>query len=128
MWNWIKSFFGISLNKDPLRFLKKAIRVTVGLVLLNNPQFSIPLSAAIAGIEMLVRTKQPADLINEAIIKGLDDLAVRASSNPIIQAEIRDLKNDIIIEIKDLPESEKLAKIQEILDAFKVGIEAAKVK
>ena len=40
MWNWFKNLFGG--NKDPLRFLKKAIRITVGLVLINNPQFTLP--------------------------------------------------------------------------------------
>ena len=124
MWNWLKNLFGG--NKDPLRFLKKAIRITVGLVLINNPQFTLPLSAGIAVIEALLRDKQPADIVKAAIDKALAELAAKVSDNKVIQVEIRDLANDINIEIAGLPQDEQLKKIAEMVGEFKKVVEMYK--
>jgi hypothetical protein len=124
MWNWLKNLF--SANKDPLRFVKKAIRITVGLVLINNPQFTLPLSAGIAVIEALLREKQPSDLVKAAIDRALAELAAKVSDNKVIQVEIRDLANEINLEIKGLPETEQLAKIAEMVGEFRKAVEMYK--
>jgi hypothetical protein len=124
MWNWLKNLF--SANKDPLRFVKKAIRITVGLVLINNPQFTLPLSAGIAVIEALLREKQPSDLVKAAIDRALAELAAKVSDNKVIQVEIRDLANEINLEIKGLPETEQLAKIAEMVGEFRKVVEMYK--
>ena len=124
MWNWFKNLFGG--NKDPLRFLKKAIRITVGLVLINNPQFTLPLSSGIAVIEALLRDKQPADVVKLAIDRALAELAAKVSDNKLIQVEIRDLANDINIEIAGLPQDELLKKIGEMVEEFRKVVEAYK--
>lgn len=124
MWNWLKNLF--SAKKDPLYFLKKSIRIAAGLVLINNPQFTLPLSAGIAVIEALLRDKQPADVVKQALDKALAELAVKVSDNKVIQVEIRDLANDINIEIAGLPESEQLAKIAEMVAEFRKVVEAYK--
>jgi type II secretory pathway predicted ATPase ExeA len=124
MWNWFKNLFGG--NKDPLRFLKKAIRITVGLVLINNPQFTLPLSSGIAVIEALLRDKQPADVVKLAIDRALAELAAKVSDNKLIQVEIRDLANDINIEIAGLPQDEQLKKIGEMVEEFRKVVEAYK--
>lgn len=124
MWNWLKNLF--SKNKDPLRFLKKAIRITVGLVLINNPQFTLPLSSGIAVIEALLRDKQPADVVKLAIDRALAELAAKVSDNKLIQVEIRDLANDINIEIAGLPQDEQLKKIGEMVEEFRKVVEAYK--
>ena len=124
MWNWLKNLFAV--NKDPLRFVKKAIRITVGLVLINNPQFTLPLSAGIAAIEALLRERQPTDLVKAAIDRALAELAAKVSDNKVIQVEIRDLANEINLEIKGLPESEQLAKIAEMVGEFRKVVEMYK--
>lgn len=124
MWNWLKNLF--SANKDPLRFVKKAIRITAGLVLINNPQFTLPLSAGIAVIEALLRDKQPADVVKDALNKALAELAAKVSDNKVIQVEIRDLANEINLEISGLPQDEQLKKIAEMVEEFRKVVEAYK--
>ena len=124
MWNWLKNLF--SANKDPLRFVKKAIRITVGLVLVNNPQFTLPLSAGLAAIEALLRDKQPADVVKLALDKALAELAAKVSDNKVIQVEIRDLANEINLEISGLPQDEQLVKIGEMVAEFRKTVEMYK--
>ena len=124
MWNWFKNLF--AANKDPLRFLKKAIRIAVGLVLVNNPQFTLPVSAGLALIEGLIKDKQPADVVKAALDKALAELATKVSDNKVIQVEIRDLANDINLEISGLPPSEQLAKIAEMVAEFRKTVEMYK--
>lgn len=124
MWNWLKNLF--SANKDPLRFVKKALRITVGLVLVNNPQFTIPLSAGLAAIEALLRDKQPADVVKLALDKALAELAAKVSDNKVIQVEIRDLANEINLEISGLPPDEQLVKIGEMVAEFRKTVEMYK--
>ena len=124
MWNWLKNLF--AANKDPLRFLKKAIRISVGLVLVNNPQFTLPVSAGLALIEGLIKDKQPADVVKAALDKALAELAAKVSDNKVIQVEIRDLANDINLEISGLPPSEQLAKIAEMVAEFRKTVEMYK--
>ena len=124
MWNWLKNLF--SANKDPLRFVKKAIRIAVGLVLVNNPQFTIPLSAGLAAIEALLRDKQPADVVKLALDKALAELAAKVSDNKVIQVEIRDLANEINLEISGLPPDEQLVKIGEMVAEFRKTVEMYK--
>lgn len=124
MWNWLKNLF--SKNKDPLRFVKKAIRITVGLVLINNPQFTLPLSAGLAAIEALLRDKQPADVVKLALDKALAELAAKVSDNKVIQVEIRDLANEINLEISGLPPDEQLVKIGEMVAEFRKTVEMYK--
>ena len=124
MWNWLKNLF--SANKDPLRFVKKAIRITVGLVLVNNPQFTLPLSAGLAAIEALLRDKQPADVVKLALDKALAELAAKVSDNKVIQVEIRDLANEINLEISGLPPDEQLVKIGEMVAEFRKTVEMYK--
>ncbi len=124
MWNWLKNLF--SKNKDPLRFVKKALRITVGLVLVNNPQFTLPLSAGLAAIEALLRDKQPADVVKLALDKALAELAAKVSDNKVIQVEIRDLANEINLEISGLPPDEQLVKIGEMVAEFRKTVEMYK--
>ena len=124
MWNWLKNLF--SKNKDPLRFVKKAIRIAVGLVLVNNPQFTLPLSAGLAAIEALLRDKQPADVVKLALDKALAELAAKVSDNKVIQVEIRDLANEINLEISGLPQDEQLVKIGEMVAEFRKTVEMYK--
>jgi len=124
MWNWLKNLF--SANKDPLRFVKKAIRITVGLVLINNPQFTLPLSAGLALIEALLKDKAPADVVKAALDKALAELAVKVSDNKVIQVEIRDLANEINLEISGLPQDEQLKKIAEMGAEFRKTVEMYK--
>lgn len=124
MWNWLKNLF--SKNKDPLRFVKKALRITVGLVLVNNPQFTLPLSAGLAAIEALLRDKQPADVVKAALDKALAELAAKVSDNKVIQVEIRDLANEINLEISGLPPDEQLVKIGEMVAEFRKTVEMYK--
>ncbi len=124
MWNWLKNLF--SANKDPLRFVKKAIRITVGLVLINNPQFTLPLSAGLALIEALLKDKAPADVVKAALDKALAELAVKVSDNKVIQVEIRDLANEINLEISGLPQDEQLKKIAEMVAEFRKTVEMYK--
>ena len=124
MWNWLKNLF--SANKDPLRFVKKALRITVGLVLVNNPQFTLPLSAGLAAIEALLRDKQPADVVKLALDKALAELAAKVSDNKVIQVEIRDLANEINLEISGLPPDEQLVKIGEMVAEFRKTVEMYK--
>lgn len=124
MWNWLKNLF--SKNKDPLRFVKKAIRIAVGLVLVNNPQFTLPLSAGLAAIEALLRDKQPADVVKLALDKALAELAAKVSDNKVIQVEIRDLANEINLEISGLPPDEQLVKIGEMVAEFRKTVEMYK--
>jgi len=124
MWNWLKNLF--SKNKDPLRFVKKALRITVGLVLVNNPQFTLPLSAGLAAIEALLRDKQPADVVKLALDKALAELAAKVSDNKVIQVEIRDLANEINLEISGLPQDEQLVKIGEMVAEFRKTVEMYK--
>lgn len=124
MWNWLKNLF--SANKDPLRFVKKAIRITVGLVLINNPQFTMPLSAGLALIEALLKDKAPADVVKAALDKALAELAVKVSDNKVIQVEIRDLANEINLEISGLPQDEQLKKIAEMVAEFRKTVEMYK--
>lgn len=124
MWNWLKNLF--SKNKDPLRFVKKALRITVGLVLVNNPQFTLPLSAGLAVIEALLRDKQPADVVKLALDKALAELAAKVSDNKVIQVEIRDLANEINLEISGLPPDEQLVKIGEMVAEFRKTVEMYK--
>ena len=124
MWNWLKNLF--SANKDPLRFVKKAIRITVGLVLINNPQFTLPLSAGLAIIEALLKDKAPADVVKAALDKALAELAVKVSDNKVIQVEIRDLANEINLEISGLPQDEQLKKIAEMVAEFSKVVEMYK--
>lgn len=124
MWNWLKSLF--SKNKDPLRFVKKAIRIAVGLVLVNNPQFTLPLSAGLAAIEALLKDKQPADVVKLALDRALAELAAKVSDNKVIQVEIRDLANEINLEISGLPQDEQLKKIAEMVEEFRKVVEMYK--
>lgn len=124
MWNWLKNLFGG--NKDPLRFVKKAIRITVGLVLINNPQFTLPLSAGLAVIEALIKDKQPVDVVKAALDKALAELAAKVSSNKVIQVEIRDLANEINLEIAGLPQDQQLKKIAEMVEEFRKVVEMYK--
>lgn len=124
MWNWLKNLF--SANKDPLRFVKKAIRITVGLVLINNPQFSAPLAAGLAVITALLRDKAPVDVVKAALDKALAELAVKVSDNKVIQVEIRDLANEINLEISGLPQDEQLKKIAEMVEEFRKVVEMYK--
>lgn len=124
MWNWFKNLF--AANKDPLRFLKKAIRIAVGLALINNPQFTLPVSAALAVIEGLLRDKQPVDVVKAALDKALAELAANVSDNKVIQVEIRDLANEINLEIAGLPPSEQLVKIAEMVAEFRKTVEMYK--
>jgi hypothetical protein len=124
MWNWLKNLF--SANKDPLRFVKKAIRITVGLVLINNPQFTLPLSAGLAVITALLAEKAPVDVVKAALDKALAELAVKVSDNKVIQVEIRDLANEINLEISGLPQDEQLKKIAEMVEEFRKVVEMYK--
>ena len=124
MWNWLKNLF--SANKDPLRFVKKAIRITVGLVLINNPQFTLPLSAGLAVIEKMLLEKFSADIVRAALNQSLAELAVRVSDNKVIQLEIRDLANEINLEISGLPQDEQLKKIAEMVEEFRKVVEMYK--
>ena len=124
MWNWLKNLF--SANKDPLRFVKKAIRITVGLVLINNPQFTLPLSAGLAVITALLAEKAPVDVVKAALDKALAELAVKVSDNKVIQVEIRDLANEITLEISGLPQDEQLKKIAEMVAEFSKVVEMYK--
>lgn len=124
MWTRFKNLF--SANKDPLRFVKKALRITVGLVLTNNPQFTLPLSAGLALIEGLIRTKQPVDVVKAALDRALAELAAKVSDNKVIQVEIRDLANEINLEISGLPPDEQLVKIGEMVAEFRKTVEMYK--
>jgi hypothetical protein len=106
--------------------VKKAIRIAVGLVLVNNPQFTLPLSAGLAAIEALLRDKQPADVVKLALDKALAELAAKVSDNKVIQVEIRDLANEINLEISGLPPDEQLVKIGEMVAEFRKTVEMYK--
>lgn len=125
MWNWLKNLFGFG-SKDPLRLVKKAIRIAVGLVLVNNPQFTVPVSAALAVIEALLRDRAPAAVVKAALDKALAELAAKVSDNKVIQVEIRDLANEINLEISGLPPDEQLVKIGEMVAEFRKTVEMYK--
>ena len=76
--------------------------------------------------EALLRDKQPADVVKLAIDRALAELAAKVSDNKLIQVEIRDLANDINIEIAGLPQDEQLKKIGEMVEEFRKVVEAYK--
>jgi hypothetical protein len=86
----------------------------------------LPLSAGIAVIEALLKDKQPADIVKAALDKALAELAVKVSDNKVIQVEIRDLANEINLEISGLPQDEQLKKIAEMVGEFKKVVEMYK--
>lgn len=130
MWKWLKSVFsfGSPTQDDPMFWIKKIVRTSVGVVLMNNPQFTVPVAAGLAGVELLLKTKQPADVIKAEIDRQLKALAQNATTNPILRAEIMDLSTMIQVKVAPLPEAEKLVMLQQIIDAIQVGIDYSKVK
>jgi|GEM_PF-6632306 len=126
MWAWLKKLFGFGISKDNMFLIRKIIRVSVYAILRNNPAFAPAVAAAIADIEVLIRDRSAAALVQQAVERGLDELAHKATQDKLIQAEIIDLKNLIKIEVEQLPEDEKLAKLAEIVEQIKTGLDASR--
>jgi hypothetical protein len=124
MFTWLKKLFSFG-TKDGLFLIKKSVRLVVYLVIKNNPQYAIPVTAVITGVQLLIKSKAPAEVIHAAIDKGLTELAEKTSADPMIQAEIKDLSQLIQVNIEPLPADEQFAKFQEVINAFETGLSAA---
>jgi hypothetical protein len=126
MWKFLASLFTFGTN-DPLFAIRKAVRIASILVLANNPQFAIPVSAAMTTVRILIKDKSPAAAVKSALDMAIAELAVKASDNPLIQGEIKDLSTLINVKVDGTyTESGKLEVLNQIIDAIEVGVKSAK--